>query len=558
MANRVINTILNLRGNMSGGLIRVARNTEGVTREMESATRSVVAFKNRAVSALGSATKSFVKWGAASAGAVTAAFLAMDSATEDYRIAQGKLNTAYEAAGYSAETAATAYNEFYQILGDTDTATEASQLLSKLVQNEQDVTKWTRVAAGVSGTFGDSLPIEGLIEATNETAKVGKVTGVLADALNWVGISEDKMNERLERTSSEAERNRILLETLTGSYDDAADAFYRNNEQLVQARKNQAALSAMTAKLGNASAIAKNSLMRLFGVQEDGSIRAGSALAWLNDRAESVLAKFQEWSQDGTMDALAQKLDQGLARAGEMAGNAFQWVLDHGDTIKRWVVGLGTALALVKVAQFASGVMNAIKTVKLFATTVGTIVAANPVVLAIVAAIAAISLLVANWDKVKAKAGELWDGIKTVFGGIKDSIVGAFNSAKEAVGSFFSWIGDKLSALDGAIESVPVIGSIYRGIKGAGSWVIDKVTGHATGTSYFPGGWTRVNERGGEIMRLPGGTQIIPHDVSRRMVGGTTVQVYVTVQGNVIGNQAYAESLGETIAQKLLRALRNS
>ena len=560
MANRVINTILNLRDNMSGGLIRVARNTEGVTREMESATRSVVAFKNRAVSALGSATKSFVKWGAASAGAVTAAFLAMDSATEDYRIAQGKLNTAYEAAGYSAETAATAYNEFYQILGDTDTATatEASQLLSKLVQNEQDVTKWTRVAAGVSGTFGDSLPIEGLIEATNETAKVGKVTGVLADALNWVGISEDKMNERLERTSSEAERNRILLETLTGSYDDAADAFYRNNEQLVQARKNQAALSAMTAKLGNASAIAKNSLMRLFGVQEDGSIRAGSALAWLNDRAESVLAKFQEWSQDGTMDALAQKLDQGLARAGEMAGNAFQWVLDHGDTIKRWVVGLGTALALVKVAQFASGVMNAIKTVKLFATTVGTIVAANPVVLAIVAAIAAISLLVANWDKVKAKAGELWDGIKTVFGGIKDSIVGAFNSAKEAVGSFFSWIGDKLSALDGAIESVPVIGSIYRGIKGAGSWVIDKVTGHATGTSYFPGGWTRVNERGGEIMRLPGGTQIIPHDVSRRMVGGTTVQVYVTVQGNVIGNQAYAESLGETIAQKLLRALRNS
>lgn len=558
MANRVINTILNLRNNMSGALIRAARDTRGVTDEMRSATKSVVAFKNRAVSALGSATKSFAKWGAASAGAVTAAFLAMDSATEEYRIAQGKLNTAYEAAGYSAETAATAYNEFYQILGDTDTATEASQLLSKLVQNEQDVTKWTRVAAGVSGTFGDSLPIEGLIEATNETAKVGKVTGVLADALNWVGISEDKMNERLERTSSEAERNRILLETLTGSYDDAADAFYRNNEQLVQARKNQAALSAMTAKLGNASAIAKNSLMRLFGVQEDGSIRAGSALAWLNDRAESVLAKFQEWSQDGTMDALAQKLDQGLARAGEMAGNAFQWVLDHGDTIKRWVVGLGTALGLVKVAQFASGVMNAIKTVKLFASTVGAIVAANPVVLAIVAAIAAISLLVANWDKVKAKAGELWDGIKTVFGGIKDSIVGAFNSAKEAVGSFFSWIGDKLSALDGAIESVPVIGSIYRGIKGAGSWVIDKVTGHATGTSYFPGGWTRVNERGGEIMRLPGGTQIIPHDVSRRMAGGTTVQVYVTVQGNVIGNQAYAESLGETIAQKLLRALRNS
>ncbi len=59
MANRVINTILNLRDNMSGGLIRAARNTAGVTREMESATRSVVSFKNRAGSAINSAAKSF-------------------------------------------------------------------------------------------------------------------------------------------------------------------------------------------------------------------------------------------------------------------------------------------------------------------------------------------------------------------------------------------------------------------------------------------------------------------------------------------------------------------
>ena len=54
MANRVINTILNLRNNMSGALIRAARDTRGVTDEMRSATKSVVAFKNRAVSALGS------------------------------------------------------------------------------------------------------------------------------------------------------------------------------------------------------------------------------------------------------------------------------------------------------------------------------------------------------------------------------------------------------------------------------------------------------------------------------------------------------------------------
>ncbi len=556
MANRVINTILNLRDNMSGGLIRAARNTQGVSREMQSATRSVVAFKNKAVSALGSATKSFVKWGAASAGAVTAAFLAMDNATEEYRISQGKLNTAYESSGYSAQTAATAYNEFYKILGDTDTATEASQLLSKLIQNEQDVTKWTRVAAGVSGTFGDSLPIEGLIEANNETAKVGQVTGVLADALNWVGISEDQMNERLKATSSEAERNQILLETLTEAYSDAADAFYKNNSQLVQSRQNEAALATVTAKVGSASAIAKNGLMQLFGVQQDGSIRAGSALAWLNDKADSLVSLFQQWNQDGTLNSLAQKFDQGLARGAELASQAFRWLTENGDTIRRWIVGLGSALAMVKIVQFASGVIQAVKTVSLFAKTAGMIVAANPIVLAIGAAIAAGALLIANWDKVKAWAVNIKDQFMESFGGIRDGIVGAFNAVKDTVGGFFSWIGDKLTGLGESIANIPGVGSVF-------SWIMKRQFGvdlssHATGTSFFAGGWTRVNERGGEIMRLPGGTQIIPHDISRQMVGGPSIAVYVTVQGNVIGNQAYAQELGDTIVQRILRALRNT
>ena len=79
-----------------------------------------------------------------------------DEATEEYRVAQGKLTTAFEAAGYSGDAAQKSYTEFYKILGDTDTATEASQLLAQLAENEQDITKWTNIAAGVYGTFGDA------------------------------------------------------------------------------------------------------------------------------------------------------------------------------------------------------------------------------------------------------------------------------------------------------------------------------------------------------------------------------------------------------------------
>lgn len=558
MPTKVINTVLNMKDNMSKGLLATARNIEKVNEGSVSATRSVLRFANKAGKAVTDFATKSVKRGAVALAGLATGFLALDNVTEEYRIAQGKLNTAYEAAGYSAQTASTAYREFYKILGDTDTATEASQLLAKLTRNEQDVTKWTRIAAGVSGTFGDSLPIEGLIEATNETAKTAKVTGVLADALNWVGISEDDFNAKLARCSDEGERNRLLMDTLTASYEGAADAFYRNNQELVRARANQAAMNTVTAKLGSAAQTAKNWIWQLLGAQEDGSLRAGSALDWLSQRADGLMEKFQQWSQDGTVTRLAQQFDQGLAKGIDTASRAFQWVVDNGDTIKRVLIGVGSALAAVKLLKFASDTITAVKTVQQFLNVAGLFVSTNPIVLGVTAAIAAGALLIANWDKVKAAASALWESAQQVFGGIRDSVTGAFETAQETVTGFFDWIGGKLSWLDEKIEGIPLIGSAYQGLKSAGSWVADKLRGNALGTSYFSGGLTRVNERGGEIINLPSGTQIIPHDVSRRMAGGQTVNVYVTVQGNVIGNAQYANSLGGIIAQRILRALDNS
>jgi len=184
----------------------------------------------------------------------------LDEATEEYRIAQGKLQTAFEAAGYSVEDAEKAYTEFYKILGDIDTATEASQLLAQLADNEEDLSEWTNIAAGVYGTFGDALPIEGLIEAANETAKVGEVTGTLADALNWAGISEDEFNEKLAACSSESERNNLIMQTLSQTYDEASEAFYRNNESIIAAREAQAQLDDTLAGLGETIANVKNSI----------------------------------------------------------------------------------------------------------------------------------------------------------------------------------------------------------------------------------------------------------------------------------------------------------
>lgn len=196
--------------------------------------------------------------------AAAGAFLSLESATAEYRVAQGKLLTAYETAGLSASDAQYAYSELYSVLGDTDRATEASQLLAQLATNGEDIAYWSHIAAGVMGTFGDSLPIEGLIEASNETAKVGQVTGVLADALNWVGISEDAFNEQLAACSDEAERGNLIMETLIDTYDAAADGFWENNAALVEARQNQALMDETLAKLGTTVSTVKNKLISEF------------------------------------------------------------------------------------------------------------------------------------------------------------------------------------------------------------------------------------------------------------------------------------------------------
>ena len=575
--NKVINTVLTLRDNMSGGLLKAAQNAKkagaNIDSEMLKATRQVVAFKNKAVDGIKSFAKTAMGVGVAGAGALTAAFLALDGATEEYRIAQGKLNTAYEAAGYGAQTASQAYRDFYGILGDVDTATEASQLLAKLAQSEQDVSTWTRIAAGVSGTFGDSLPIEGLIEAANETAKVGEVTGSLADALNWTGIMEDDFNEKLASCGSESERNRLIMDTLAQTYEGAADAFYRNNEQLVRSRQNQAIMADITAKLGTASATAKNGVMQLLGAQADGSIRAGSALEWLNEKA----TQFSDWVAGLDMDALSAQFDQKFGGAIETAGNALQWCKENSDLLIGGLKLLAGAFVAVKVVTFTSSLISAGQTIGGFISTIAGMTAATTaqagatgaaavaqgalntafyaspfgwVAALVLALVAAGVALYKNWDTVKATATALWEKVKSVFSGIKDAIVGAFNSAKETVSGFFSWLDQK-------IESIPLLGSLYSGGKSLISGVASWIGGNALGTSYWRGGVTRVNERGGEILNLPSGTQIIPHDVSARMAGGPQVTVNVTVAGNVIGNRQYADELGETIVQRILRALDN-
>lgn len=188
-------------------------------------------------SKLGSIAKGGAKLLAAGVAAVTGALVASAEASREYRREMGKLDTAFTTAGHSSEAAKNTYKTLQGVLGETDQAVEAANHLAKLTDNEKDLQEWTDICTGVYATFGASLPIEGLTEAANETAKVGAVTGPLADALNWAGVSEDQFNESLAACNSEQERQKLIMETLSGLYDDAANKYKETNAEVIRANQ---------------------------------------------------------------------------------------------------------------------------------------------------------------------------------------------------------------------------------------------------------------------------------------------------------------------------------
>ena len=186
----------------------------------------------------------------AAIGAAAGAFLGLAESTREARENMGKLETGFTTAGHSAEDAKNTYTELYGILGDDGQATEAAAHLAKLTNSEKELSDWTNICTGVYATFGDSLPIEGLTEAANETAKTGAITGNLADALNWAGVSEDEFQAKLDACSSEQERQALITETLNGLYSDAAEKYREVNGDIIDAQKATANLNSAMADLG--------------------------------------------------------------------------------------------------------------------------------------------------------------------------------------------------------------------------------------------------------------------------------------------------------------------
>lgn len=212
--------------------------------------------------------------------------------TAEYRKIMGTLETSSKEAGYTTEQTAEAYTRLNGVLGDSQTAATTVANLQAIGLSQSDLMTLVDATTGAWATYGDSIPIDGLSEAINETIQTGKVTGTFADVLNWAGESEDNFNAKLEGANTTSERAQIVLNQLAKqNLPQAGKAWRDANEDIIEYNEAQGELDEAMGRLGEALAPVAAGLKTVFaGAVNIAADAVSSLLGWV-DKAIAAFKK---------------------------------------------------------------------------------------------------------------------------------------------------------------------------------------------------------------------------------------------------------------------------
>lgn len=383
-----------------------------------------------------------------SVAALAASINELVSVTNEFQEDMGKLSVAAQQNNVSTEAANGAYRDMVGILGETDQSVEAvNHLFALCGDNTKSLSDWTNIASGVYATFGDSLPLEGLTEAANETAKVGQVTGPLADAINWaseaavqqgVALSgnqaavdaynsalasgatqEDAFNAALAACNTEQERAQLITDTLNGVYAESGAQYQQTNADVIAYRKSQSDLTEAMSSLG----------------QKFTPIVTG-----LTDVATMLLSDVQP---------------------------AVQWFVTNLPIIAPILAGIATTIGLLALVLNASTIATAAQTVATNAAAaaqglLNAVMNANPIALIAVLIAGLVVAIIGLWNNSEAFRNFVtgaFKNIQQVAQNVIDAIVNFFTGtvpdAIEVVMLRFQILWNKIvSVFDGALSAV--------------------------------------------------------------------------------------------------------
>ena len=410
----------------------------------------------------------------------------LPEATAELRQNMATLTTSFDNMGFSTETAKDTWKDLYAVFGDDAKAVETANNISKMADNQKDLNKWVKITTGVYGTFQDSLPVEGLAEASMETAKTGTVTGGLADALNWsseaskmfakymgedVVTAEDAFNVALSECSTEQERQQLITDTLTSLYGDAADTYRETAGAQMEAKE----------------ATAENMV-------------AESELA---ESIEPVTTAFTELKT-----ALLESMAPAIEKVSGLMVSALEWAKEHPTAMKAiaavvgvlaiGITGLAIGLGIYTVAQWlANSAMLAFALPAL-------------AVVAVIAGLAAGFVVLWNkcegfrnffidmWAKIKVVWSEckpyfeaIWSAVTTAFSIAKDFLVARFKVAWENIKLIWSVAVDYFKLVWSSIKQVFSVVKTYFSGAFKSAWAAVKLIWSAV-TGFFQNIWNTI------------------------------------------------------------------
>lgn len=115
-----------------------------------------------------------------------------------------------------------------------------------------------------------------------------------------------------------------------------------------------------------------------------------------------------------------------------------------------------------------------------------------------------------NWSKA-------WNGIKNIFKGVFDALVGLIKAPINGVIGIINGAINGLNSISVDIPDwVPLVGGTHFGLN------IPTIPALAKGTRDWQGGLVQISERGGEIVDLPKGSRVYPHDESVSIAKNTS------------------------------------